>query len=286
METGSNDIIVIAEIGNTHIGDIKRAKYLIKLAKESGADIVKLQKRNPHECVPENLKHKPHPRPEVSYGNTYLEHRLNIELSKEQMYELKKYSEEEIGIEWSTSIFDISSAKEMCELKPKKIKIPSCCNNNFDIISYIKNNFEGEIHISTGMSTPKEKEDIYNYLYSNNLLFRSVVYHCTSEYPCSFEHLYLNEIIDLVELYPKVGYSSHAYGIASEIAALTLGATYFERHFIDDRTFKHNDSAASLEPSGFSKMIRDLKNINKALKFKANLTEEELVQRDKLKIKY
>ncbi len=276
-----NNFTIIAEIGNTHIGDLERAKYLAKLAKNAGADIVKTQKRNPTECVKKELQNKPHPNPQYAYGDTYLKHREKLELTIEQHKELKSYCEE-INIEYSTSVWDITSTKEIIQLNPKFIKIPSACNNHEGIFNLLLNDYDGEIHISTGMLSKKEREELYYKLipYKD----RIVIYLCTSSYPTIFPQVYLKEIKNLTWNFPNVGFSNHSLGIALEPAAFVLGARYFERHMIDDRTFRHNDSSASLEPQGLQKMIRNLKAVQQAFKNKPEeLDEIEKEQKDKLR---
>ena len=273
--------IVIAEIGCTHIGKIERAKYLAKLAKESGANILKTQKRNPYESVKKELWDKPHPNQMYAYGKTYLEHRLNLELPLEQHKELKNYCEE-IGIEYSTSVWDITSAKEIETLHPNKIKIPSACNLNFDLIQYCLDHFS-EVHISNGMTTFVQRYKLYKYL--DNYKDSIVIYACTSGYPVPFEHLYLNEIKELSGRYPRVGYSHHGYGIAAPAIAYVLNANYIEVHFTDDRLFRHTDSSSSLEKTGLTKLCRDLHNICKSLQNKPDeLCDIEKEQNDKLRI--
>jgi N-acetylneuraminate synthase len=277
---------LIAEIGCCHAGDLDRAKYLADLAKQSGAQILKTQKRNPEESVPPQMQDQPHPNPFYSYGQTYLEHRQNLELSLKQHAELKKYCED-IDIEYFCSVWDLTSAEEIISLTPKQIKIPSAMNDNWDLLSFIYNNFDGDIHISLGMANWEKRKNIIDQI-SNypGCLRRTIFYHCTSVYPCPFEKLYLNEIRKLVfTVGPmRVGFSNHGYGIAADIAALALGATYFERHFIDDRTFRHTDAPASLEPSGLAKLARDLRNVAKSLQDKPDEPDpEEEEQRKKLR---
>ena len=241
-----------------------------------------MKKRNPKECVRKELWNEPHPNEIFSYGRTYLDHRNNLELSIEQHKELKEYCES-IDIEYSTSVWDITSAKEIISLNPKFIKIPSACNNDKDMFNLLINNYDGEVHISTGMTNEVERKDLYRKLslYKRN---RIVIYHCTSGYPVPFDKLYLKEIINLSKNFPKVGYSNHGYGIATEPVAYALGARYFERHVIDDRLFRHTDSAASLEFQGLSKMIRDIKAISLSLKYKPyQIDEMEMEQRRKLR---
>ncbi len=272
---------VIAEIGGTHIGKLERAKKLAKLAKLAGANILKTQKRNPYESVKKELWNKPHPNQIFSYGKTYLEHRINLELPIDQHKELKEYCES-IDIEYSTSVWDITSTKEVIKLNPKFIKIPSACNTNNSIFNLLLNEYDGQIHISTGMLNKEEREKLYSKLisYKNRL----VIYLCTSGYPVPFEKIYLKEIINLSKIFPNVGYSNHGYGIATEPVAYALKARYFERHFIDDRMFRHTDANCSLEPQGLNKMIRDITAISKTLNFKPDkLDEIELEQKEKLR---
>lgn len=281
---------VIAEIGCSHIGSLKRAKKLAKLAKICGADVLKTQKRNPKESTKKELWDKPHPNQMYSYGKTYLEHRENVELSIEEHKELKEYCKE-IDIEYSTSVWDMTSTKEVVHLNPNMIKIPSACNGRKDIMRYLFDNYNGEIHISTGMLTTKERNKLLSFLaaeYSRKRQLpydKIIIYHCTSGYPVPFERLYLKEIPELCKGYYPVGFSNHGYGIAMGPVAYILGARYFEYHFIDDRLFPHTDSSNSLEPQGLNKLVRDLKATEKALQHKPNKLEPiELEQIYKLRI--
>lgn len=277
---------VVAEIGAIHLGSMDRAKELVSLAKICGADYVKFQKRNPEESVPENIKNKPHPNQMFSYGNTYLEHRKALELSLDQHIELMSYCNS-LGIKYSSSVWDMTSAKDIIYVNPEYIKIPSACNQNFKMLEYILNNYKGDIHISTGMTYDHEKIRIFEFIKSYPSRF--VVYHCTSLYPCPFDKLYLLNIKGLMkranEYNFEVGFSNHGYGIAADIAAYVLGATFIERHFVDDRTIRHTDAAASLEPEGLRKLCRDLKNVSKAMEFSGlEPTVEEMRERIKLRI--
>lgn len=276
------DFTVIAEIGCTHLGSLERAKELALLAKLSGADVVKTQKRNPIESVKKELWHQPHPNKDFAYGETYLKHRQNLELDLEAHRRLKEYCES-IGIEYSSSVWDITSAKEIMSLRPKFIKVPSACNQFHELLDLLLINYEGEVHISTGMLDQSSRNGLLERLADYKQ--KVVVYHCTSGYPVPFESLHLLDIQDLSASFPHVGFSNHGYGIAAEPVAYALGARWFERHFIDDRTIKHSDSAASLEPQGFYKMARDIKAISKALTHKPmELEPIEEVQRKKLQI--
>ncbi len=281
---------VIAEIGCNHKGDIEIAKELIKIAKIfCNADIVKFQKRNNKELLTEEQYAAPHPNPIHAYGETYGEHREFLEFSVEQHKELQAYCTE-IGIEYSTSVWDLSSAKEIASLKPKLIKIPSACNNNFEMLEWLAQNYEGEIHISTGMTTKNEIEEVVNFFVKHNRNKDLVIYSCTSGYPVPFDDICLLEINNLKQKYAHlvkaIGFSGHHLGIAVDVVAHSLGATYIERHYTLDRTWKGTDHAASLEPDGLRRLCRDLKAVNKALRYKEkDILDIELVQRDKLKYK-
>lgn len=283
LETQLEPCKIVAELSCVHLGSMDRAKELISLAKICGADYAKFQKRNPIESVPLDVQNKPHPNTYFSYGNTYLEHRNKLEFNIEQHAELKKYCEN-IGIGYSCSVWDKTSVKEISSLKPDFIKVPSACNSNFELLDLLFSEFDGNIHISFGMLSADEKHSAINFLRRKGYIARTVAYHCTSEYPCPFEHLYLREIEALIS-YPfkAVGFSNHGYGIGADIIAYVFGATWIERHFVDDRTIKHTDASASLEPEGMRKLCRDLKNMRKAVAKKIDLSQEELNERKKLR---
>jgi len=279
---------VIAEIGCNYMGDFEIAKELIRLAKQCDADYAKFQKRNSKELLTEEQYNAPHPVPYNSYGATYGEHREFLELDIEQHAELKKYCES-IGIGYATSVWDMTSAYEVMGLNPDFIKIPSACNNHFDMLRLLRDKYEGEIHISFGMTTKEEMEAIVAlFEETGTAKNRLVLYSCTSGYPVPFESVCLLEIHRLQELFANrvktIGFSGHHLGISIDMAAYTLGAEWIERHFTKDRTWKGTDHAASLEPSGFGKLCRDLKATSKALSYKeVEILEIEKVQRDKLK---
>ena len=281
---------VIAEIGCNHKGDLGIAFELLDLAKECGADVAKFQKRNSKELLTESQYNAPHPNPYNSYGDTYGEHREFLEFDLEQNIKLRDYCNQ-IGIEYSTSVWDVTSAKEIVSINPKMIKVPSACNNHFDMLKVLRDEYEGDVHISLGMTTPNEVEEIIGFFNQENILKeRVIIYACTSGYPVPFEQLCLLEIKKLIDKFGKqvksVGFSGHHLGIAADIAAYTLGATWIERHFTKDRTWKGTDHAASLEPSGLSKLIRDLDATHKSLRYKdLEILEIEEPQREKLKWK-
>jgi N-acetylneuraminate synthase len=279
---------VIAEIGCNHMGQMKIAKELIYLAKEAGANYVKFQKRNNIELLTDEQYAAPHPNAQNSYGNTYGEHREFLEFSVSQNKELKDYCDS-IGITYSTSVWDVTSAKEMITFSPEFLKVPSACNNNFEMLRVLRDEFKGQVQLSIGMTKKDEVEEIVKFFESNNQAkSRLLLYSCTSGYPVPAKDVALLEINWLYENYGsrvnQIGFSGHHLGIALDVAAYTLGARWIERHFTKDRTWKGTDHAASLEPSGLSKLTRDLNAVYEALNFKSReILPIESVQREKLK---
>ncbi len=280
---------IIAEIGCNHMGDLDIAFELIRLAKECGAHIAKFQKRENKELLTNEQYNNPHPNPANSYGDTYGAHREFLEFSTEQHKLLKSYCDE-LDIEYSTSVWDVTSAKKMITFQPHFLKVPSACNNHFQMLEVLRDEFDGEIHISLGMTTIKEEEEIINFFDKNNANKRLVIYSCTSGYPVPFPDVCLMEINRLHDLYANkvkdIAFSGHHLGIAIDIAAYTLGAKYIERHFTKDRTWKGTDHSASLEPAGLKKLVRDLNATYDSLHYKkTEILDIEKVQRDKLKFK-
>lgn len=278
---------VISEIGCNHKGDFEIAKELLKLSKDSGVYAAKFQKRNPKELLTPEQYNAPHPNPSNSYGKTYGEHREFLEFNLDQHAELKKYAES-IGLVYSTSVWDVTSAREITQLNPEFIKVPSACNLHFEMLKVLRDDYKGQVHISTGMTTMDEIESFVKFFEDKDQAKRLVVYNCTSGYPVPFEDVCLLDVFKIKERFGnrigELAFSGHHLGIAVDIAAYTLGSRWIERHFTKDRTWKGTDHAASLEPSGLQKLCRDLQAAYKALSFKkTEILPIEQVQRDKLK---
>ncbi|MAS69559.1 MAG: N-acetylneuraminate synthase [Zunongwangia sp.] len=281
---------VIAEIGCNHKGDMEIAKELIKVAKIfCKVDAVKFQKRNNKELLTESQYNAPHPNPVNAYGDTYGEHREFLEFSIDEHQELKNFCTE-MEITYSTSVWDLTSAQEIASLQPDFIKIPSACNNHFEMLTWLCENYSGEIHISTGMTTKDEIGELVNFFTEKGRNQDLVIYNCTSGYPVPFEDVCLLEITRMKQLYEDkvkhIGFSGHHLGIAVDVAAFTLGANVVERHYTLDRTWKGTDHAASLEPSGMRKLKRDLSAVYQSLTYKEkDILDIEAVQREKLKFR-
>lgn len=287
-ELMTNSANVIAEIGCNHKGDMKIAYEMVKTAAHfCKVDVIKFQKRNPKELLTIEEYYAPHPNPIHSYGKTYGEHREFLEFTLDQHKQLKEWCEE-TGVTYSTSVWDLTSAKEIASINPKMIKIPSACNLKFDMLSFLCDEYSGEIHLSLGMTSKKEEETIIKFFEENCRNKDLVIYACTSGYPVAFEDVCLYEIKRLNKQYSQIvksiGFSGHHLGIAVDVAAMTLGATWIERHFTLDRTWKGTDHAASLEPDEMRRLTRDLHNVSQALFYKhTDILEVEEDQRKKLK---
>lgn len=279
---------VIAEAGCNHMGQMEIAKDLIETAAHfCKADAIKFQKRCPKELLTPEQYNAPHPNPVNSYGKTYGEHREFLEFTVDQHAQLKEWCEQ-AGIIYSTSVWDMTSAKEIAGLKPVFIKIPSACNTHFEMLQWLCDNYEGEIQLSFGMTSHEEEEQIVQLFEKNGRAKDLVIFNCTSGYPVPFKDVCLLEINRMRVAYEDrvkaIGFSGHHLGIAVDVSAYTLGADIIERHYTLDRTWKGTDHAASLEPDGIRKLVRNLNAVHDALTYKeSEILPIEQVQRDKLK---
>jgi len=266
---------VIAEIGCNHKGELEIAKELLTSAKECGATCGKFQKRTPKELLTPEQYAAPHPNPNNSYGDTYGAHREALELSVEDHKELQAHCNK-IGLMYSSSVWDTTAARDIVSLNPPLIKVGSPSNTHWEMQKVLREEYEGEIHISTGMSTKEEIEQIVKFWEEGKgrAKERVVLYNCTSGYPVPFEDVCLLDIRLLQQKYAHrvkaIGFSGHHLGISIDIAAYALGAQWVERHFTADRTWKGTDHAASLEPAGLAKLCRDLKATHTAMSYKSS----------------
>ena len=239
-------------------------------------------------CTSEDQYNAPHPAPHHSYGGTYGAHREFLELSLEDHKELQANCQS-IGLEYSSSVWDITSAKEIISLNPTLIKVGSPSNLHWEMQELLRDTYQGEVHISTGMTSREDVDKIIEFWErgKGDAKNRVVLYACTSAYPVQFKDVCLLEIARLKEQYEDrvkaIGFSGHHLGIAIDIAAYVLGATWIERHFTKDRTWKGTDHAASLEFPGLSKLIRDLRATTVSLSYKDGILDVEKEQEAKLK---
>lgn len=279
---------VVAEIGCNHKGEMDIACEMIRTAAIfCKADVVKFQKRTNRELLPPEQYEAPHPNPANSYGATYGAHREFLEFDVDQHRQLIDWCAE-AGIGYATSVWDMTSARQMSALPATHIKVPSASNLHWDMLALLCDTYGGEIHVSLGMTTRAEQEEVVAFFEARGRARDVVLYSCTSGYPVPFEDVCLLEIVRLRELYgarvKSIGFSGHHLGLAVDAAATALGASWIERHFTLDRTWKGTDHAASLEPDGMRRVVRDTTAVAKALTYKpGDLLEIERPQRDKLK---
>ena len=279
---------VIAEAGCNHMGQMNIAKQLIAIAADfCKADAIKFQKRCPRELLTPEQYNAPHPNPANSYGKTYGEHREFLEFTAKQHQQLKDWCDE-FEIVYSTSVWDMTSAKEIAAIHPQFIKIPSACNNHLEMLQWLCDNYDGEIQISFGMTTHDEEKAIVELFENCGRNKDLVIFACTSGYPVPYEDICLLEIERLIKTFgstvKKIGFSGHHIGTAVDIAAYAMGAEVIERHYTLDKTWKGTDHAASLEPEEMKCLVKDLNNVSMAMKTKpVEILPIEQVQRDKLK---
>lgn len=257
---------------------------MIEIAAKAGAHVAKFQKRNPRSLLTKDQYDSPHPVPRHAYGNTYGAHRESLEFSIDEHRTLKKACEAN-KIVYSTSVWDVESARGVVDLKPELIKVGSPSNLNFDMQRILRDEYTGDVHISLGMTSDEETDHIMNFWKGHES--RIVLYACTSGYPITYDDVHLLHINVLRERYPgvEIGYSGHHLGIAIDIAAQALGATWVERHFTLDRTWKGTDHAASLETDELQLLCRDVAAVKAALTLRpdSNALPIEEPQRKKLK---
>lgn len=244
---------IVAEIGINHNGDIDIARQLMRVAKEAGCDAVKFQKRTLELCyTPQELAA---PR-ESSWGTTNGDQKRGLEFGFQEFQEIDRYARE-LGIIWFASPWDEPSVDFLEQFNPPCYKIPSARVRGEDrFLRYIRSK-DRPIIMSTGACEEEHVRHAADVLGWGNLILT----HCVLEYPCESENLNLRMIEALSGWFPDVpvGYSGHEKGIATSVAAAALGAVMVERHITLDRSMYGSDQAASLEPPGTARLVRDIR---------------------------
>lgn len=251
-------IYIIAEVGINHNGDLNIAKRLIDVAVQSGCDAVKFQKRTPHLCVPMEQRNVMR---ETPWGTmTYMEYRERLEFDHKDYTEIDSYCKKK-GVEWFASCWDELSIEFIESFNPPCYKVASATLTNDPLLKTLSATNRPLI-LSTGMSTLEEIKHAVSLLDRNQLL----IAHSTSSYPCKSEELNLRVIHSLMNILGvPVGYSGHEIGLQATYAAVALGACFIERHITLDHNMWGSDQAASVAPSGFQRLVRDIRVLEKAL---------------------
>lgn len=269
---------IIAEIGINHNGDINICKKMMLLAKYSGVDYVKIQKRTPELCVPENQKNKIK---ETPWGTmTYLEYKNKIEFNEDQIKELFEYAKS-IDLEFFASVWDIPSVDLMCKYTHIG-KIPSALITDLELCKYAREKFS-LFMVSTGMSTEQEIEICVETCNPD------IIMHTNSCYPAPYEELNLKYILWLKSKYPtkKIFWSGHEYGLTTTFAAVGMGIDGLERHICLSHSDWGSDQSSSVEIiPGLFKLVKGIRDIEKAMNYEPGpriLFENELQKKAALR---
>lgn len=251
-------VYLVAEIGINHNGDLEIAKRLIDAAVLAGCDAVKFQKRTPELSVPPEQRELMR---ETPWGPmSYMDYRHRVEFGYQEYAEIDGYCRER-SIDWFASVWDPASVDFMEEFSPVCHKIPSAAVTNADLLRRVRRTGR-PIILSTGMSTMPEIRRAVALLG----LDRLAITHTTSTYPCKPEELNLRMILTLQREFDcPIGYSGHEVGLQTTCAAVVLGAALVERHVTLDRAMWGSDQAASVEPHGLARLVRDIRVIEAAL---------------------
>ena len=255
----NNQTFFIAEIGINHNGDIQNALKLIESSKLAGCDAVKFQKRTPKIATPKSSWNIMR---ETPWGRMkYIDYKKKIEFGKKEYDIIDKFCKK-INILWTASCWDIPSIKFIERYKVKFHKVPSACITDLDLLKELKKTNK-PIIISTGMSTEKQIQKAVKIVSQKNLS----ILHCNSSYPAQNHQLNLKYIEKLKATYKKsvIGYSGHEMNLSSSVAAVVLGAKIIERHITLDKSMWGTDQQASIEPIGFARLIRDVRNVENSL---------------------
>lgn len=248
---------ITAEIGINHNGDLKLAKKLISAAAASGCDAVKFQKRTIEVVyTPEELAQ---PR-ESPFGKTNGDLKRGLEFGKDEYAEIDHFCRS-LDMMWFASCWDEGSVDFIEQFAPPCYKIASACLTNDNLLRYYKS-MRRPIILSTGMSTMEQIDHSVEILGHENL----ILMHCMSTYPAKIEELNLKVIPRLIERYDMpIGYSGHEVGLYTTLAAVVLGACAVERHITLDRAMWGSDQAASVEPHGIARLVKDIRAVETAM---------------------
>jgi N-acetylneuraminate synthase/sialic acid synthase len=253
---------VIAEVGHNHQGSLEQAKAMLTMAKDCGANAVKLQKRSNRTLYTREFFEQPYDN-EFSFGPTYGEHREALELGQDDYVELKRYARE-LGITFFATPFDFESADFLAELDMPAYKVASADLVNTPLLRHVAA-FGKPLLLSTGGANIDDIDRAVETVRPINQ--QLAIMQCTAAYPCETEDLNLQVITTLRERYPDyvVGLSDHQNGISMALVAYMLGARVIEKHFTLNHAWKGTDHGFSLMPEGLRKLVRDLQRIPVAL---------------------
>ncbi|WP_367124342.1 N-acetylneuraminate synthase family protein [Streptomyces phytohabitans] len=252
-------VYITGEIGINHNGDLENAFKLIDVAAEAGCDAVKFQKRTPEICTPRDQWDIERDTP---WGRmTYIDYRHRVEFDEDGYRAIDEHCRK-AGIHWFASPWDTEAVAFLEKFDLPAHKVASASLTDDELLRALRATGRTVI-LSTGMSTPKQIRHAVEVLGSENIL----LCHATSTYPAKAEELNMRMIHTLQAEFPNVpiGYSGHETGLQTTLAAVALGATFVERHITLDRAMWGSDQAASVEPQGLQRLVRDIRTIEESL---------------------
>jgi N-acetylneuraminate synthase len=252
-------VYIVGEIGINHNGELENAFGLIDAAAEAGCDAVKFQKRTPEVCTPKDQWDIERDTP---WGRMrYIDYRHRVEFGTDDYRAIDDYCKAK-GVAWFASPWDTESVDFLAQYDVPAHKVASASLTDDDLLRKLRDTGK-TIILSTGMSTPRQIRHAVEVLGSENI----VLLHATSTYPAKNTELNLNMIHTLQREFPNVpiGYSGHETGLQTTVAAVALGAVMVERHITLDRAMWGSDQAASVEPQGLQRLVRDIRAIEDSL---------------------
>ena len=247
-------VFITAEIGINHNGDVEIVKELIKFAKLYGCDAVKFQKRTVEQAYSKEILDSPRDSP---WGNTTRDEKIHLEFGKKEYDEINEFCSQQ-DIEWFASSWDVTSQEFLKNYDLKHNKVASAMLTIYELLDVMAQE-KKPTFVSTGMSTLDDVKKAVEIFKKYNCPFELM--HTNSSYPMKIEEANLNCITTLKDKFScNVGYSGHESGASLVcVAAVLLGASSIERHVTLDRTMYGSDHAASLEPPGLQRLVRDIR---------------------------
>lgn len=257
------NVIIIAEAGVNHNGLLENAKKMIDVAEEAGVDIIKFQTFKAENLVCKNAEKAEYQKNTTLEDESQFDMLKKLEINLEMHKELIKYCKKK-NIQFLSTPFDLESVELLNKLGLEIFKIPSGEITNYPYLKKI-GALKKKVILSTGMSYLKEVEEAIKVLKENGAN-DIIVLHCNTEYPTPMEDVNLNAMKLIKEKFNvEVGYSDHTSGIEVPIAAVAIGAKVIEKHFTLDKNMEGPDHKASLEPNELKKMVKAIRNIEKAM---------------------
>ena len=252
-------VYITGEIGINHNGELENAFALIDAAADAGCDAVKFQKRTPEVCTPRDQWDVERDTP---WGRmTYIDYRHRVEFDEDGYRAIDEHCKKR-GIDWFASPWDVESVAFLEKFGVPCYKVASASLTDDELLRAMRATGRTVV-LSTGMSTPKQIRHAVEVLGSANI----VLCHATSTYPAQAAELNLRMIHTLEREFPNVpiGYSGHETALQTSLAAVALGACFVERHITLDRAMWGSDQAASVEPGGLQRLVRDIRTIEDSL---------------------